>query len=230
MVPTSQGADLGSSPFEGPLRNLVGVGPGEAALRLDEVEVLRVAEAPADEPASPLPEDLLKLLLAEAHVLALASHPRGDEAVEGIGQLPLAGEEILQGEMGGQKAYPTVDVKSHASRAHHPPFLGVEGRHPPDGEAVAPVDVGHGQGGFHDPRQGGHVHELLQGSVVFPPRGPSKSPPRRRKSHPPASSPGGGCGRCRGRFSQSAWRPPCVGPPGQATQSKRPGFRARAYP
>ena len=63
-----------------------------------------------------------------------------------------------------EQAHPAVDVVAHAAGGDDALFQ-VEGRHAADGEAVAPVDVGHGQGGAHDPRQGCDVGHLLQALV-----------------------------------------------------------------
>ena len=47
-----------------------------------------------------------------------------------------------------------------------PPFGRIGGRHAADAEAVAPVDVGHGQAGHLDARQKGDVGHLFRRLVV----------------------------------------------------------------
>jgi hypothetical protein len=65
-----------------------------------------------------------------------------------------------------QGAHAAGDVEAHAARGDDAAALGVEGRHTADGEAVAPVGVGHGIGGLHDAGQGGHVGDLLVDLLV----------------------------------------------------------------
>ena len=71
---------------------------------------------------------------------------------------------MLPAQARAEQAHPAVDVVAHAAGGDDA-LIRVEGRHAADGEAVAPVDVGHSQGGTHDPRQGGDVGHLLEALV-----------------------------------------------------------------
>jgi hypothetical protein len=70
-----------------------------------------------------------------------------------------------RGQTGAQQPDAAVDVVADAARRDHP-LVGVHRRHPADREAVAPVDVGHGDRGADDPRQVGDVGHLLEAGVA----------------------------------------------------------------
>ena len=73
--------------------------------------------------------------------------------------------DVGSGEVGGQEAHAAVDVVAHAARRDDA-VVDVEGRHAADGEAVAAVDVGHGQGVADDAGQVGHVGHLGEALVA----------------------------------------------------------------
>jgi hypothetical protein len=64
-----------------------------------------------------------------------------------------------------QQAHAAVDVVPNAAGRDHPVGLG-SGGHATDREAVALVDVGHGQRCVDDPGQRGHVGQLLQRAIA----------------------------------------------------------------
>src|SRR5262249_347485 len=54
-----------------------------------------------------------------------------------------------------------VDIVAHPPRRYYPSLVRVSRAHPADAEAVAPVDVGHGQAGVLDAGQERHLGHLL---------------------------------------------------------------------
>jgi hypothetical protein len=58
-----------------------------------------------------------------------------------------------------------VDVEADAARRDDA-VGGVHGRHAADGKAIAPVDVGHGETRFDDPRQRRDVGDLVKRLVA----------------------------------------------------------------
>ena len=123
-----------------------------------------LAEAFFHRPAGPVLEHLLKCRAGELKILTPGTHPRGDVGEQGVHQGFHQGRHVLPAQPRAEQAHPAVDVVAHAAGGDDALFQ-VEGRHAADGEAVAPVDVGHGQGGSHDPRQGGDVGHLLEALV-----------------------------------------------------------------
>ena len=72
---------------------------------------------------------------------------------------------VLVHEVGAHQPHAAVDVVADAARRNHAPFGRIGGRHAADAEAVAPVDVGHGEAGHLDARQEGDVGHLLGGLI-----------------------------------------------------------------
>jgi hypothetical protein len=67
---------------------------------------------------------------------------------------------FLAAQIGDKEPDAAVDVEAHAVGADHALILRIEGRDPPYGKAVAPVDVRHGQGRLDNPGKRGHVADL----------------------------------------------------------------------
>ena len=165
MVARTQGAQLVLAAVQGEVRHHLGVGAGDGAPGLDVGQVGGLAEAFFHRPAGPVLEHLLKCRAGELKILPPGTHPRGDVGEQGVHQGFHPGRHLLPAQSRAEQAHPAVDVVAHAAGGDDALFQ-VEGRHAADGEAVAPVDVGHGQGGSHDPRQGGDVGHLLE-ALVF---------------------------------------------------------------
>src|SRR4030042_767702 len=75
---------------------------------------------------------------------------------------------VGQNERGLEDPAPAGNIEADSARRHHA-ALEIGRRNSPYRKAVAPMDVRHGKGSFHDPGEVGHVHHLLQGAVVLRP-------------------------------------------------------------
>ena len=60
--------------------------------------------------------------------------------------------DVVARQAGVQAAHAAGDVEADAARGHDAALVRVEGRHAADGEAVAPVRIGHGVGRADDAR------------------------------------------------------------------------------
>ena len=134
----------------------------QAAALFGALDVALVGPAAAQRPVEAALEEPVELRRAEALVArADASRDRLEERLRDRGQ---AVPEVAVARIGHQEAHPAVDVVAHPARAHDAVF-GRERCHPADGEAVAPVDVGHGHRGADDAGEGGDVGDLLEAPV-----------------------------------------------------------------
>ena len=88
----------------------------------------------------------------------------GDVVEQRLRQLLFDGGDVGFREVGAQQPHAAVYVKPDAARRHDRRWVGrVERGDVADGEAVAGVQVGHGQGGAHDAGQGRDVGDLFDG-------------------------------------------------------------------
>ena len=165
VVAGAQGAHLVTLAALGLVGDLLGIGPGHAPLLLDAAQVLWPAVATTHRPARPAGEHGVHLPVVEADGAGAAQAHR-DAVVEGVGQFLLHRQDGGPVQAGMQGAHPAGDVEADPTAGNHPALVGVEGRHPADGEAIAPVGVGHGIGGLDDARQAGDVDHLLVHLVV----------------------------------------------------------------
>jgi len=85
--------------------------------------------------------------------------------VERGGQIGQTRADVAALEPARQQAHAAVDVVAHAAGRQHA-LVGVEGGHPADREAVAPVDVGHRDRVAQDAGQVGDVDHLLGAAVL----------------------------------------------------------------
>jgi hypothetical protein len=136
------------------------------------LQVLRLPEPPLHQRDGPLDQNLREILPAQAEIFTAHAHPGRDLSVEGVRQAALALFEFSPLDPGGQEPHAAVDVEAHATRAYHAAHLRVERRYPAYGEAVPPVDIGHGQRRLDYPWQRRDVGELPQGGVVLGPEVP----------------------------------------------------------
>ncbi len=159
MVPRPQRSDLVEPPVDGFFTYFPGVRPLDAAGLLGAFQVLlppvTVPHAP---PGAFLhhPTELAPGDLEEPG----AAHPGRDPLVEPVDQLLEMRFDFGVGEVGGDQAHAAVDVETDSPRRDDP-FLGVHRRHSADGEAVAEMAVRHAEGIAGDPREGGHVGDLV---------------------------------------------------------------------
>ena len=134
---------------------------------------------PLDGPARSLHHHPPQFLLGQAPRPAVSPDSRGNAVIQGSHDAFQVGTDLFLHQAGGHQAHAAVDVIAHPARRDHAVLL-PRGRHAPNGKSVALVDVGHGQGGAHDARQGGHVAHLLEARVLadVPQQG-------RIRQHPP---------------------------------------------
>ena len=76
-------------------------------------------------------------------------------------QLPQVRSHVCLQQVGAKQSDATVDVEADAAGRDDAVAISVGGGDSTDGEAVAPVDVGHGHGAADDARQESHVGHLL---------------------------------------------------------------------
>ena len=164
MVPRAQRADLVETAVDGFFADLPGIRPLDAAGLLGALQVLlppvAVPHAPPGaflhHPAELAPGDLEK---------PGAPHPGRHPLIEPVDQLLEVRFDLVIGEVGGDQAHAAVDVETDPARRDDP-FLRVHGRHSSDGKAVAEMAVGHAQGIPGDPREGGHIGDLVVDRLV----------------------------------------------------------------
>jgi hypothetical protein len=161
-----QRAKLSPAPLQGLGRDGRGVGPGRGAPLLAAVQVGGHPVPGLHHRRRPSDENLIEQPLPRHCPLAQPTGNAGVQFGHDGGLLP-SEVGLTQGRR--QEAHPTADVETHPAGGNHPVSLHVGGGHPADGKAVAPVDVGHGEGSLHDPRQVGHVGHLLQGAIGLGP-------------------------------------------------------------
>ena len=166
VVAGTQGAQLVLAPVHGKIGDQVGVSPVDPPSGLDVGEVSGLAEAFVHRPASAIFENLFKHGAGELEILAPGTHPRRDVVEQGIDQVIHAAGHLLPLQLGAEQAYAAIDVVADAAGRDDAVYR-VKGRHAADGEAVAPMDVGHGHGGPHDSRQGGDVGHLLEALILL---------------------------------------------------------------
>ncbi len=164
VVAGAERAELGTAALLGPLRHLVRLGALDAAALLGVVEVAGAAVALGHGPARAAHQHAVELGGAELAVAARADAGR-DGAVERGGQLGQAAAQLVALEPARQQAHAAVDVVADAAGRQHA-LLGVERGHAADREAVAPVDVRHGDRVADDAGQVGDVDHLLGAAVV----------------------------------------------------------------
>jgi hypothetical protein len=128
-------------------------------------EVVRRAVALAHRPARALLQHAAHLLLAEPADGVVRADPARHVPEELGHHLLDVRAHLLDVQRGGHQAHAAVDVVAHSTRRDDALLL-VHRGHAADGEAVAPVDVGHRQRRLHDPRQVRHVADLLQAGVL----------------------------------------------------------------
>ena len=99
--------------------------------------------------------------LAVEQIRAARAHAGRNAAEERVHQLADPRLTSATREIGAHQPHAAVDVVADAAGRDHAAFGRIGGRDAADAEAVAPVDVGHGQAGHLNARQKGHVGHLL---------------------------------------------------------------------
>ncbi len=165
MIAGAQRAHLAALAFLGLGRDAIGPGAGHGAVFLGPLEVGRFAPALIDGPGRAAGQHGVHGVAIEADGAARAD-PGGNIAAQRIGQdFPHLGD-VLGADPGRQGAHAAGNIEADAAGRHHAAGLGIEGGDAADGEAVAPMGVGHGIGGAHDAGQGRDIGDLLGDLVV----------------------------------------------------------------
>ncbi len=165
VVPRPQGAELPGAALEGPRRDRLRVRPGERAALLDRRQVAARAEAPLDGPGRAALQHRRQLAAAQAQVVPARPDAGGDAGEQPVHQPRQERLDRLPAPRPGEQPHAAVDVVAHPARRDDP-LVGVHRRHSADREAVAPVDVRHGDRGAEDAGQVGDVGDLVEAGVV----------------------------------------------------------------
>ena len=164
MVPRAESAELAAATLARPVRDLAGVGPVEAAARLDSLEVVGHTVPPLDRPRGAARQDLVQRPRVERQRAARAD-ARRDRRVERVHQAFHPGGDVGGVNRALHEAHAAVDVEPDRAGADDA-VRGV-GRHDAaDGQAVALVDVRHRERRSDDPGEGGAVGQLLERRVA----------------------------------------------------------------
>ena len=164
VVARAKRAELVGAAVAGPRRDGGRVGAGERAALLGPLEVFGPAVAAGHRPGGALAEDGVELGAGEPPARARPD-PGWHRGEERVGQARQVRSDVGRLEVAAQETDAAVDVEADPAGADHP-VVQARRRHAADGEAVAPVDVGHRQRRPHDPRQGRHVGDLGERRVV----------------------------------------------------------------
>jgi hypothetical protein len=160
VVAAAEGADLGHAAREGALAHGLRIGAGIESAVLDVVEVVGRAVAVVDRPLRALGDDRGRVVAARGLDGALAADAGGDGAEEVLHELAELRLDVGAREARPDDADAAVDVVAHAA-GRDDAFLLLECGDAADGKAVAPVEVGHGEGVAHDAGEVGDVADLL---------------------------------------------------------------------
>ena len=149
-----------------PVADPAGVGSLEAAAGLRDEEIALRPIPQVDDVRRALGHQPGELGLIELVAPALAD-AGGNVAEKLFHQRPDPILDLAEFEVRAQQADTAVDVVADAAGGDDAPFLGVGRRHSADAEAVAPVNIGHGQAGLLDAGQRRHVGDLLGALVAL---------------------------------------------------------------
>src|SRR5262249_16011760 len=118
----------------------------EMSVRLRVLDVAALAVSLADDVARPLREQPRHLAAAELVTARLAGGGGNvlEEAIDQLAQMVLhfAVEEIRP-----DQTYAAVDIVAHPPRRYHTSVIRIRRAHAADAEAVAPMNIRHGQTG-----------------------------------------------------------------------------------
>src|SRR5262249_8386178 len=120
----------------------------------------------AEQVARPLAKQVLQLLSVEVEAPRL-THARRYAAEEIVDQRAQRVLDVAIVEIGPDEADAAVDVVSDSARGDDAALVRIRSTDAANAEAVAPVDIGHGQAGVLDAGQRGHVGHLLGRLVLL---------------------------------------------------------------
>ncbi|MBA7662005.1 hypothetical protein ES703_70027 [subsurface metagenome] len=160
VVARAQRPQLRQPPLLSLSADLVGSGSLHAARLLGGDNILGQAVAPFHRPAAAHHHNLVQLLPAGSY-LALRAQPGRDVVEKLVDQRLYPGSYLLLGKISPHQPDAAVNIETDAPRRYHPVFNPGR-RHPTDGEAVAPVNIGHRQRVADNAGQKSHVGYLLK--------------------------------------------------------------------
>src|SRR5439155_26580645 len=151
---------------QGAIAHQVRIGPVEPASAFGVLDVAGCPQAALDDVARTLCQELAQFLLAEVVLSALADTRRhlAEQTLHELAQVRL---DVPVEKVGAHQTHPTVYIVPHAARRNDTPFLRIGGADAAYAEAIAPMDVGHGQAGVLDAGQEGNICYLLRGLVLL---------------------------------------------------------------
>ncbi len=160
VVARAHGAQLRPPPLLRPLRHRARVGEVEPAALLDARGLPLLGHPALHGPAGAVAQHLVEVARGQPEVPPLRADPRRDAAEQRVREVRHARREVAVREPRREQPHAAVDVVADAA-GRHDPLDRVERGHAADREAVAPVDVGHGERVPDDARQVRHVGDLL---------------------------------------------------------------------
>ncbi len=160
VIARAERAALVVTAGERPVAHAARVGTLEAAAGLGDEQVAVGTISQVDDVRGPFGHQLSELGLVERVTSALTD-PRRNLSEELLDQRPDAVLHVAPFEVRAQQTDTAVDVIADTAGGDDAAFLRISRRHAADAEAVAPVDIGHGQAGLLNAGQGGHVGDLL---------------------------------------------------------------------
>ncbi|MCU0277082.1 MAG: hypothetical protein MUF02_09600 [Acidobacteria bacterium] len=164
VVARTQRAQLGRAALAGTGAEGAGCIERQAAARLDELHVGRLAAETAHDLAHAAGDEALKLLLVQ-RPQPVRCQAGGNACQDGVADFVGDCGELAGGYGTGQQAHAAIDVVAHSARQDDAAGGG-KGRHAADAEAIAVMDVGHGQRTSDEAGQAGHVDHLLDRGII----------------------------------------------------------------
>ena len=166
VVAAAQRAALIRPATERPLRKEIRPSIGNAAAGLGRFDVRLPAQATPDHERRTVCHELDQLPTRELDPPAApdAAGHLGEQLVDELFDTRL---DIIEREVGADQAYAAVNIVTHTAGRDHAALVRVGRRHAADAEAVAPVNVRHGQRVPDDAGQRGDVGDLLGRLVLL---------------------------------------------------------------
>ena len=160
VVARSQRPELAPPAIDCLRRDSRRIGSGDPPLRLEPIDIFSMPPAALHGPRGPALHHASEIARGERD-RARGAHAGGNGRVQRVHEIGEAGAHVVRVEARREETYPTVDVEADRSRAHDT-ALGV-GRHDAaDGQAVALMDIRHGQRRLHDPGERRAIRELVE--------------------------------------------------------------------
>ena len=166
MVAGTQSSTLVGAAREGSLADGIGVGPLQAPVGLGIFDVALAGESAIDEGLWPFRQEQPQLFLVEVESPG-SPDARGHAPKQLFDQLSQMRLDVSIEKVGTNQAHSAIDVVAHSARRNDAPFARIGGADTADAEAIAPMNVGHGQARVLNARQEGDVGYLLRRLVLL---------------------------------------------------------------